>query len=144
MDSTLAQRKMPFPVDPKFIDQAEAKLGVKFPDAFRAGMIKLNGGEIDTEEDLWQLHPFFDTSDKTRLKRTANDIVRETAAAKSWTGFPDGAVVIASGQCGDLAVLFPDESDQKALKDVVYCWDHETGATIILAPTTASWINTRS
>jgi SMI1 / KNR4 family (SUKH-1) len=135
---------MPFPVDPKFIDQAEAKLGVKFPDAYRAGMTKLNGGEISTQEELWQLHPFFDTSDKKRLKRTANDIVRETVAAKNWTGFPEGAVVIASSQGGDLAVLFPGECDRKALKDVVYCWNHETGATTVLAQTTAIWMDIRS
>jgi len=135
---------MPFPVDPKFIDQAEAKLGVKFPDSFRAGMTTLNGGEIDSADELWQLHPFFDTSDKKRLKRTASDIVRETSSAKAWTGFPEGAVAIASGQCGDLAIMIPEESDPRRLKDVVLLWDHETGATKILAPTTAIWMNTRS
>jgi hypothetical protein len=141
---TLAQEIMPFPVDTKFIDQAESKLGVKFPNSFRAGMTELNGGEIETDDELWQLHPFFDTSDKKRLKRTANDIVRETASASDWTRFPEGAIAIASGQCGDIAVLMPDETDPTRLRDIVLRWDHETGATKILAPTTEIWLNTRS
>lgn len=135
---------MPFPVDPKFIDQAEAKLGVKFPDSFRAGMAELNGGEIETDDDLWQLHPFFDTSDQKRLKRTANDIVRETESAKDWTGFPEGAVAISSGQCGDIAILVPEDDDSTRLRDTVLHWNHETGATKILAPTSEIWLNTRS
>lgn len=37
-----------------------------------------NGGEVDTDDDTWVLYPFFDNSDRTRLKRTCNDIARET------------------------------------------------------------------
>ena len=135
---------MPFPVAQKFIDQTESKLGLSFPESFRMGMVALNGGEISTAEDLWLLHPFFDTSDKKHLKRTANDIIRETASAKSWIGFPDDAVAIASGQSGDVAILIPEEADPTKLKNVVYHWDHETGKTKILAPNTEIWINTRS
>ncbi|MEM9079099.1 MAG: SMI1/KNR4 family protein [Verrucomicrobiota bacterium] len=135
---------MPFPVDLKFIEQAEEKLGVNFPDSFRAGMSELNGGEIETDEDLWQIHPFFDTSDKKRLRRTANDIVRETASAKDWTGFPDHAVAIASGQSGDIALLLPDGDDKSSLQDVVYAWDHETGSKTVLASTTEIWLEKRS
>lgn len=135
---------MPFPIDPKLIDQAEVKLGVKFPDSFRAGMAELNGGEIETDGDMWQLHPFFDTSDKERLKRTAHDIVRETASARSWTGFSEGAVAIASDQCGDMAILIREESDPTRLKDSVLLWDHETGATKILTPATEIWLSSRS
>lgn len=134
---------MAFPVETKFIDQAESNLGVSFPVDFRAGMTTLNGGEINTGQDHWQLFPFFDTSDKKRLKRTANNIVRETASAKDWRGFPQDAVAIASNGSGDLAILVPSDSDQGTLQDVVFRWDHETGATSILSPTTAIWFNTR-
>ena len=134
---------MPFPVESKFIDQAETKLGVSFPVHFRDGMTALNGGEIDTGQDHWQLFPFFDTSDKKRLKRTANDIVRETASAKAWTGFPPNAVAIAANGCGDIAILVPAEGSAGALQDTVLRWDHETGSTSVLSPTTAIWFNTR-
>jgi len=83
---------MPFPVDRKYIEQMESKLAVTFPEAFHTGMAVLNGGEIDTGQEYWRLFPVFDTSDKKRLKRTSNDIVRETISAKDWTGFPEYAV----------------------------------------------------
>ncbi len=134
---------MPFPVDPKFIDQAEAKLGTSFPMEYRKRMSALNGGEIQTGEDHWQLYPFFDTSDKKRLKRTANDIVRETASARGWAEFPGDAVAVASNGFGDLAILVPVEHGSRDLQDVVFRWNHETGEVVILSPTTAIWFNKR-
>lgn len=73
---------MPFPVDIKYVNEAERKLGVKFPPAFVVRMVKENGGEVVTPLDVWQLHPFLDSSDRKRLARTCNDIARETAQAK--------------------------------------------------------------
>jgi hypothetical protein len=69
---------MPFPVDEKYVIQTEQKLGVRFPDSFREKMQTDNGGLVVTLPDAWTLYPFFDTSDKKRLKRTSNDLVRET------------------------------------------------------------------
>ena len=117
---------MPFPIDEKYILQTEQKLGTKFPASFREKMMRDNGGEIEAFEDTWELHPFFDTSDKKRLKRTCNDIVRETASAKEWDNFPTGAVAIGANGCGDQLVFLP--SDNPAiLQDAVFWWDHETG-----------------
>jgi hypothetical protein len=83
---------MPFPVDEKYIIQTEEKLGVRFSRSFRNRMMLKNGGEVVTESDGWELFPFLDSSDKIRLKRTCNDIIRETAAAKEWDGFPSEAL----------------------------------------------------
>ncbi|MHC4637625.1 MAG: SMI1/KNR4 family protein [Planctomycetota bacterium] len=118
---------MPFPVDEKYINMTEKKLGVKFPQAFRQKMMKDNGGEVETPPDAWQLYPFFDTSDKKRLKRTCNDIVRETASAKEWTGFPDGAVAIGSNGGGDQLILLPGR-EAGLLQEAVFWWDHESGS----------------
>ena len=55
---------MPFPVEGKFIRATEEKLGVKFPLSFLARMQSANGGEVCACEETWQLHPFFDDSEK--------------------------------------------------------------------------------
>ena len=115
---------MPFPVDIRFIEQTEQKLGARFPLSFRYKMLQDNGGEIEALEDDWQLHPFLDSSDKRRLRRTCNDIVRETQVMKSWSGWPPSAINIASNGCGDhLVFLRTDEG----FGPEVYHWFHETG-----------------
>lgn len=118
---------MPFPVDEIFIKQTEEKLGVEFPSSFKAKMMRDNGGELATEEDDWQLFPFFDSSDKKRISRTANNIVRETEVAKKWPNFPAGCIAIASNGSGDLLVFKREVLQAKKLEEVVYFWSHETG-----------------
>jgi hypothetical protein len=93
---------MPFPLDSKFVDETERKLGVTFPSMFRGRMLKDNGGSVQAGDDDWQLFPFFDDTDRKRVGRTANDIVRETTRAREWPNFPPGAVAIASNGTGDL------------------------------------------
>ncbi len=83
--------------------------------------------EIETDEDNWQLFPFFDESDKKRLSRTSNDIVRETQSARKWPNFPDDCVAIASNGSGDLLVFKRLANHDKKLDDAIYLWSHETG-----------------
>ena len=118
---------MPFPVAEQFIAETERKLGVSFPTAFRTRMSRNNGGELLTDEDDWQLHPVFDTSDRKRLSRTSNDIVRETASAREWHGFPAEAVAIAANGSGDRLVLLPTTPGSTALQPQPFIWLHETG-----------------
>lgn len=117
---------MPFPVDIKFVNEAERKLGVKYPAAFVLCMVKNNGGEVSTPSDTWQLYPFLDTSDRKRLKRTCNDIVHETKEAREWSGFPKDAIAIGTNGGGDQLVLRPSP-DAPGVLGPVYWWDHETG-----------------
>ena len=122
---------MPFPVDITFIEQAEEKLAMRFPMSFKARMAKNNGGSVTTNagwEEHWNLFPFFDTSDKTRLKRTCNDIIRETASAHDRPGFPSDAVAIGDNGGGDVLILLPDSDDPTRLGDAIFWWDHETDA----------------
>ncbi|MCP4986215.1 MAG: SMI1/KNR4 family protein [Colwellia sp.] len=118
---------MPFPVDEKYIVQTEEKLAVRFPHSFKEKMKKENGGEVETPPDAWLLYPFFDTSDRKRLKRTTNDIIKETKSAQEWTGFPNNTVTIGSNGSGDQLVFLRLESTKATLGNTVYCWDHETG-----------------
>ncbi len=76
--------------------------------------------------DTWQLYPFMDNSDKKRLKRTSNDIIRETASAKKWDAFPRDAVAIGANGSGDQLILIPSV-DSTVLLDTVFWWNHETG-----------------
>lgn len=118
---------MPFPVDEKYIEATEKKLGVKFPLSFRVKMQEENGGKVETSPDAWHLYPFFDMSDRKRLKRTTNDIVRETEVAKKWTGFPKKAIAIGSNGCGDQLIFLLKKNATSLLDTSVYWWDHETG-----------------
>ncbi len=69
---------MPFPLEEKYILATEAKMGVRFPESFRAKMMKSNGGEVSTPPDAWELYPFLDTSNRKRISRTSNEIPRES------------------------------------------------------------------
>ena len=105
---------------------SQAKLGRKLPVGYASKMCRDNGGEVDTDLDVWQLYPILDDGDRKRLKRTCNDIIRETNSAKEWRNFPTNALAIGSNGCGDQLILLADTSSDR-YGDAVYWWDHETG-----------------
>ena len=120
---------MPFDVEQRFVEQTEVELGVKFPAAFVARMRASNGGEVvlveEGDEWVWFLYPFFDDLDRRRLRRTCNDIVRETRSAREWSGFPQDGVAIANDGSGN-QLLFLPHGETRVLRDEVFVWDHET------------------
>ncbi|HBE70087.1 MAG TPA: SMI1/KNR4 family protein [Planctomycetaceae bacterium] len=119
---------MPFPVDTKWITQAEEKLGLRFPASFVTAMSKMNGGTVRTSVDHFDLFPFLDASDRNRIQRTCSSIDRETITArKDWYGFPPDAVAIGANGSGDLLVLIPMPEHSDTLQHTVYWWDHATG-----------------
>ena len=124
---------MTFPIELKYIIETEKELGIEFPINFKTKMIQENGGEFATEEDEWQLFPFFDKSDNKRISRTCNHIVLETKNAKEWTNFPVDGIAIASNGCGDNLILLPFENNPKQLQETIYLWLHETGEIIEIA-----------
>lgn len=125
---------MAFLLDVQFIQQTEAKLGLNLPPAYVARMCRNNGGEVQVGKDEFCLHPILDTSDRKHLARTCNDIIRESASARKWPGFPKNALVIGNNGGGDLLILLPEESGLR-YADAVYWWDHETGEVIPAADT---------
>jgi len=118
---------MPFPVDIKYINETEQELELVFPNKFKSKMTKENGGELITEDDDWQLFPFFDKSDNKRISRTCNHIGLETKQAKEWDNFPKNGVAIASNGSGDYLVLLPIAENEKKLREEIFFWLHETG-----------------
>jgi hypothetical protein len=115
---------VPFPVESGFIEQAESKLGVRFPESYRRRLLRRNGGELALAADwIFQLAPVRDDSNAERLRRTWDDVVRQTEQARTWRRFPANAVVIGQDGCGNLLVLLPDGSGVCE----VAVWDHETG-----------------
>ena len=115
---------MAFPVEEKYIESTEQKLGVRFPDSFRSKMMERNGGEVAVGTDSFTLHPFFDTSDKKRIKRTTSNITHETQYARQNCRLPESLVVIGSNGGGDTLVyqIHPDGS----IDPKIYWFDHET------------------
>lgn len=115
---------MGFPVEEGRIADAEGELGRRLPSVLRERLLRNNGGDVEAskgvDDDGWQLHPVWDDSDRKRAGRTANHIVLETAEAREWQGFPEGAIAIASNGTGDRLVVL-------ASTDEVFWWDHETG-----------------
>ena len=121
----VSQTPMPFPTEPQFVARAEQALGRRLPSGYVARMLQANGGIVEVEGEEWVLHPIFDDSDQKRLKRTFNDIVRETGSATEWRGFPSDAVAIAANGLGDHLVFLPAKADDQ-FGDAVYIWNHET------------------
>ena len=89
--------------------------------------MRSNGGRVVTDEDEWELHPVLDDGDRSRLKRTCNDIVRETAHARKWPNFPADTVAIGANGMGDFLVLLPDSAGD-TFSDIVYVWRHDDSA----------------
>lgn len=89
-------------------------------------MAKANGGSVALADDYVELYPIFDTSDKKRLKRTCNDVVRETHSAREWPAFPEGAVAIGGVDYGWL-ILLPDSQDSETLASALCFFDRNTG-----------------
>lgn len=115
---------MPFDLADPFIRAAEQELGAKLPEAYRRSMLQENGGELETDKDIWQQYPIADTSDRKRLFRTANHIIKETRNCSDWPRFPEGALAIAGNGAGDQMVLLKQGASFAA---TVYVWSHETG-----------------
>lgn len=122
---------MPYPIDEKYIKETELELNVKFPNEFKARMIKINGGELITDEFEFEIYPFFDKSDKKKISRTCNHIGLETENARKWNGFPKNGIAIGSDGFGNLIIL--THSGNGILTDKVYFWNHETGKQSIIA-----------
>jgi hypothetical protein len=116
---------MPFPVDEKYIIETEKELGKGFPSWFRIKMMSENGGQIEAVGDVWEIYPFWNKASKKVMKRTADDILRNTKSALEWETFPRDAVAIATNGTGDLLVFLPE--NETHFSNTTHHWNHETG-----------------
>ncbi len=124
---------MPFPVDEKWIRATEQELGLDLPYSYRNRLKQDNGGDLEAAGDIWILHPIFDQSDRTRVKRTCNHVLAETRSARSWAGFPDDAIAIAANGSGDLLLFLVDEASRTVFGSLVWLWDHDTRQIVPIA-----------
>jgi hypothetical protein len=127
---------MGFPTSEEFVRRAEESLAIMLPAAVRARLLQENGGEIEADGDVWELFPVEDSTDRKRISRTANHIVRETEEARQWPEFPATAVAIAANGTGDYLILQPARQASGQLLDEVFLWDHETGG---VTPVDVTW-----
>jgi hypothetical protein len=118
---------MPFPITVAEIAKTEARTGFRFPIGLKSRLTKDNGGELEVGGDHWWLIPFLDTTDRKRIARTCNDIIKETARMREWGNFPPDAFVIAQNGGGDYLIIRPEAAGSRELGETVYLWDHETG-----------------
>lgn len=118
---------MPFELDERFIVAAEERLGASLPYSYRQAMRASNGGQVRAYDDVWHLHPILDTSDRKRLKRSCNDILRETEFMRDWPGWPENALAIASNGGGDRLVLL---KENRRYDPTVYVWLHDTSELV--------------
>ena len=121
---------MPLDLAERFIGAAEEKLGAPLPHSYRQAMMASNGGEVTAYDGVWSLYPILDTSDRKRLSRSCNDILRETRVMCDWPGWPENAVAIADNGTGD-KLLFLREG--RLYQPAVYVWLHDTGDLIKVA-----------
>jgi hypothetical protein len=113
---------MPFPVEEKYIKEAESALGVTFSDSYRAAMMTNNGGSIEVGEDDWFLFSIRDASDNKRMARTMNHIVVAAKKTAEWPDFPADAIAFAEDQSGNYLVFVKNENE---LGPEIYLWNHE-------------------
>ncbi|HAI97274.1 MAG: SMI1/KNR4 family protein [Cycloclasticus sp.] len=118
------ERSVPFNLSEEQLLQTEKELGCTLPNEYRESMKSENGGEAQTKEDDWEFYPIKDTSDRKRVSRTCNHIIKETDSYKGFRNFPENALAIASNGLGD-QMVFIIESGQ--YQSTVYLWLHETG-----------------
>jgi hypothetical protein len=112
---------MPYSIEEKNILQSEEELNFVFPKSFKEKMQKENGGVLFISNEEWLLYPFFDNSDKRRIKRTSNHIVLETHNAKQWDSFPRNGIAIAGNGFGDQLIFLVNNSQN------IFVWRHDSG-----------------
>lgn len=121
---------MPFNLDERFVSAAEQKLGASLPYSYRQAMMTNNGGEVRAYDDVWNLHPIQDTSDRKRVKRSCNDILHETAFMRDWPGWPENALAIGSNGGGDRLVLL---KVNRRYEPTIYVWLHDSRELMAVA-----------
>lgn len=98
------------------IDEAESKLGVRFPETLREFYRLSNGIEIPPD---WQVYAEFDADNP---RKSAIHIVYENTVGR-WSDMADGMICVAGNGTGNQLVL---KKSGNSLEEQIYVWNHET------------------
>jgi SMI1 / KNR4 family (SUKH-1) len=123
-------QQMPFDPAERFIRAAEEELGAPLPHSYRQVMMASNGGDVAAYSDVWNLYPILDKSDRKRVSRSCNDILRETRRLRDWPDWPENAVAIAHNGTDDKLLFL---RGGRLYHPEVYVWLHDTGDLIVVA-----------
>jgi hypothetical protein len=102
---------MGLPVDDERIAETEARLGRPLPEGFRELTKQSNGGtSIKVGGTSFDVYAVWDPSDRKRMGRSANHVIRETESMYRDLGdfLPAGGVILASNAGGDPLIQLPD------------------------------------
>lgn len=117
---------MGLPTTDSFIVATEQQLGFVLPQWLRQRLLQENGGTIQAAGEQWELFSVFDNTDRKHISRSTMNIVRETASAREWEGFPQAAIAIAQNGGGDYLILVPDDGNPRVLNSHAHLWQHGT------------------
>ncbi len=116
---------MPLPASIRCAKAAAKLLGVKFPPDYVLRITRENGGTFSAGGEVWELYPVFDDSDRRRLKRTCDHVVRQTLLAREDKGFPPRGVVIGHHGTGERLIFLAE--DDGFISDEISWWDSRSG-----------------
>jgi SMI1-KNR4 cell-wall len=113
----------------------ESQIGARLPESYRIAMLAKNGGELtqlhgNSLDDTWWLYPIEDRTDRKRLSRSTNHVLKETLSCRDWPDFPANSLAIADNGSAD-QLLF--QQRQAMFDSTVYHWSHETGLITVMA-----------
>ncbi len=122
---------MPFPIINEFIKRTESILGFEFPIIYRSGMMKCNGGTIETEDDAYEIVPIYNEENIKTLKRTFPGVARMTLDHRQMECFPLDGVVVAQNGTGDCLILMVNGNG--ILGDEIWHWEFHGGTLTKIA-----------
>jgi hypothetical protein len=118
---------MPFGTVERYVQAAEAALGVSLPASYRAAMLKSNGGSLSTEYDDWKLYPIAGLTDSLIRTHALKGVVAKTQLARTSKLFPLGAVAVGDNGKGDQLVFL---ADGPRLSSAVFVWRPKKGKSV--------------
>ncbi|WP_242919724.1 SMI1/KNR4 family protein [Pontibacter liquoris] len=119
----------------KQVKLAEELLGVKFPDSYRASLLRDSAEIVKSNLSEWVVFPIPGEIRRGQEGHLYKELITENEDARRWDNFPNGALAIAGNDCGDYLVLLPSGEGSNELSDNVHYWWHSTGDVFPLGRT---------
>jgi hypothetical protein len=132
------ENTMAIPTTPEMIRATEMELRAQFPESYRSYILECNGGEIENDDDCWEMASIRDTTDKRTIKKTAYSVFECTKSAMDWQYFPRNGIALGDNGFGD--VMFMHKSNG-VIGPELFMYLHETGESVKLAVDFREYLN---